>query len=143
MKKGTLLLLLLVLFFSTALGQKISKDKASLIITDSLKGAKIESIGFNKGKNLYEANVSYEYKKLLVLVDGTKGKIISIQELSDPIFTHLKEIIGIIAPGEIIEKTSEKDENEITYTFQVRGKDKVLREIEITISITEGEEEEE
>jgi uncharacterized membrane protein YkoI len=142
MKSKSLLLFVLILF-SLSFAQKVSKEKATKAITDSLKGARVEAIEYSKEKGSYEAKVNFNYKKLLVRVNGTSGKITEIIEVEDPIFNHVKEIANIVAPGEIIEKSEERDENEITYYLRIKGKDKMVREIEISISIGEPEEEEE
>ncbi|MEO0110635.1 MAG: hypothetical protein ABIL00_07665 [candidate division WOR-3 bacterium] len=140
--RSKLLFIFALIFFSFAFAQKVSKEKATKAITDSLKGAKVEALEYIKDKGLYEAKVSYNYKKLRVTVDGTNGKIAEIQELEDPIFSRIKEIVNIIAPGEIVEKSEEREEDEITYILMVKGKDKMLREIEVSISVGEPEEEE-
>lgn len=141
--KSRYLLFWVFLLLSFTFAQKVTKERATKAIADSLKGAKVEALEYNNDKGIYEARVSYNYKKIRVSVNGATGKITEIQELEDPIFSRVKEIVNIIAPGEIIEKNEEWEENEITYLLLVKGKDKMVREMEISISIGEPEEEEE
>ncbi len=136
--------LFLFLFLSSLLfSQGVSKEKVTKVITDSLKGSKVEAIEFLKEKGVYQAKVDHEFRKLLVTVDGKTGKINAVQEMEDPIFDKIREITNLIYPGEIIEKSVEREESEIVYVITVKGEDKKVREIEITISLGEPEEEEE
>uniref|UniRef100_A0A7V4E3D8 PepSY domain-containing protein n=1 Tax=candidate division WOR-3 bacterium TaxID=2052148 RepID=A0A7V4E3D8_UNCW3 len=148
MKKGFLLLFIFIIlplvFFAQEKKKILSEKEIQKLILTEFKDAeilKLEKKTEDK-QMFYSAEINYENKKIALKIDAQTGKILEKKEILTPIDEKVMELVKTIFDGEIVEWSKEKEEDEISYTFQIKNNKGKIKNIEINIS-WESEEEEE
>jgi len=147
MKKQWLLfsifIILPLIFFAQEKKKVLSEKEIQKVILTEYKDAeilKLEKKAEDK-QVFYLAEINYENKKLALKIDAQTGKILEKKEILTPIDEKAMELAKTIFDGEIVEWSKEVDEEEVSYTFQIKDKKGIIKNVEINISWEIEEEE--
>ena len=147
MKKQWLLfsifIILPLIFFAQEKKKVLSEKEIQKVILTEYKDAeilKLEKKAEDK-QVFYLAEINYENKKLALKIDAQTGKILEKKEILTPIDEKAMELVKTIFDGEIVEWSKEVDEEEVSYTFQIKDKKGIIKNVEINISWEIEEEE--
>lgn len=122
----------------------LSEKDIQKIIINEYKDAQIGRLEKKQENNniFYYAEITFENKKLSLKIDGKTGKIIEKKEVLTPVDIKAMELAKSILDGEIVNWSKEVDEDEITYSFEMKDNKGIIKNIEISISWEEEVEEE-
>jgi uncharacterized membrane protein YkoI len=149
MKKQWLLfsifIILPLIFFAQEKKKVLSEKEIQKVILTEYKDAEILKLEKKTEDKqvFYLAEINYENKKLALKIDAQTGKILEKKEILTPIDEKAMELVKTIFDGEIVEWSKEVDEEEVSYTFQIKDKKGIIKNVEINISWEIEEEEEE
>ena len=150
MKKGFLLLSIFIIFilpfmvFAQEKKRDLSEKDIQKIILTEFKDAEILKLEKKTEDKqvFYQAEINYENKRIALKIDGQTGKILEKKEILTPIDEKAIELAKTIFDGEIVEWSKEVDEEEVSYTFQIKDNKGIIKNVEISISWETEEEEE-
>jgi uncharacterized membrane protein YkoI len=147
MKKQWLLfsifIILPLIFFAQEKKKVLSEKEIQKVILTEYKDAEILKLEKKTEDKqvFYLAEINYENKKLALKIDAQTGKILEKKEILTPIDEKAMELAKTIFDGEIVEWSKEVDEEEVSYTFQIKDKKGIIKNVEINISWEIEEEE--
>jgi uncharacterized membrane protein YkoI len=147
MKKQWLLfsifIILPLIFFAQEKKKVLSEKEIQKVILTEYKDAEILKLEKKTEDKqvFYLAEINYENKKLALKIDAQTGKILEKKEILTPIDEKAMELVKTIFDGEIVEWSKEVDEEEVSYTFQIKDKKGIIKNVEINISWEIEEEE--
>lgn len=140
MKKQWLLfsifIILPLIFFAQEKKKVLSEKEIQKVILTEYKDAEILKLEKKTEDKqvFYLAEINYENKKLALKIDAQTGKILEKKEILTPIDEKAMELVKTIFDGEIVEWSKEVDEEEVSYTFQIKDKKGIIKNVEINIS---------
>lgn len=147
MKKQWLLfsifIILPLIFFAQEKKKVLSEKEIQKVILTEYKDAEILKLEKKTEDKqvFYLAEINYENKKLALKIDAQTGKILEKKEILTPIDEKAMELVKTIFDGEVVEWSKEVDEEEVSYTFQIKDKKGIIKNVEINISWEIEEEE--